>query len=338
MKNIFNIKLIKLPKIFFLVFFLNIALSASVVVAQDKKLSDHLKDVQSFADQKKYPEALQSIEAAFKLGGMKPESLGKAHDMAAYFAYQSKDYPKAISHQKKSLEYFSGKPQAESQLLLLADAQVKLKDFDGYTTTLQQLVQFYPRKEYWSDLILRISKKYQFSESMQLEAFRLQSVVGAMLEEADYIEMALMSDKAGFPAEAFAIIKSGFDSQKLGVGPKAASHKQLRSSLEKKASEDKKSLNNTLEERAKKMTDGFALHNVGFNYALHGEMTKGLELMELAKAKPNKKSSEALLEYGLVAYWAGDISKAKSIFSDVSNSSAAFELAKLWNIYLNESK
>ncbi|MBU3600409.1 hypothetical protein ICN28_07740 [Polynucleobacter sp. 30F-ANTBAC] len=338
MKNIFNFEFNKMPQIFFGAFFLSLALNTSVVFAQEKNLAEHLKDVQSYADQKKYPEALQSIEAAFKLGGMKPESLGKAHDMAAYFAYQSKDYEKAISHQKKSIEHFSGKPQAESQLLLLADSQVKLKDFDGYTTTLQQLVQFFPRKEYWSDLILRVSKKHQFSEAMQLEAFRLQREVGALLEEADYIEMALMSDKAGFPAEAFAIVKSGFDSQKLGVGPKSASHKQLKNSLEKKSVEDKKSLNTALEERAKKMTDGFALHNVGFNYALHGEMTKGLELMELAKSKPNKKSSEALLEYGLAAYWAGDIPKARSIFSSISGPTGASELAKLWNIYLSQSK
>jgi len=327
-----------MPKSFFWAFFLCLIVNVQPVWAEEKNLSELLKDVQTYSDQKKYADALRSIEAAFAVGGMKPEALGKAHDMAAYFAHQSGDYKKAIFHQQKSIEYFSGKPQAETQLLLIADAQVKLKDFDGYIMTLQQLVQYYPRKEYWSDLILRVSKKYQYSESMQLEAFRLQYVVGALLEEADYVEMAVMSDKAGFPAEAFAVMKSGFDAQRLGVGPKAAAHKQYKNQLEKKASEDKKSLTAALEERAKKMTDGFGLSNVGFNYVLHGEFGKGLELMESAAVKPNKKPAESALEFGFAAYLAGDLPKAKNIFANIKGAPGATELAKLWTIYLGNQK
>jgi len=334
MRNIINFVFGKIPKNIFWAFFLCLAFSSHVVLAEDKTLSDHLKDVQTYADQKKYSDALNSMESAFQIGGMKPDGLGKAHDMAAYFAYQSGDYKKAIFHQKKSIDYFSGKPQAESQLVLIADSQVKLKDFDGYATTLQQLVQFYPRKEYWSDLILRISKKYKYSEAMQLEAFRLQHVVGAMLEEADYLEMAVMSDKAGFPAEALSIVKSGFESQHLGVGPKAATHKQYRALLEKKVIEDKKSLTSSLEERARKMSDGFGLHNVGFNYVLHGEQAKGLEIMLEASSKPNKKLSESQLELGFATYLSGDIAKAKTIFAGINTSPGANELAKLWTIYL----
>lgn len=111
-----------------------------------------------------------------------------------------------------------------------------------------------------------------------------------------------------------------------------------RSLLERKVAEDKKSLTPSLEERAKKMTDGFGLNNIGFNYVLHGELAKGLELMEFASGKPNKKPAESALEFGFAAYLANDVPKAKTIFANVKGSPGVLELAKLWTIYLGNQK
>src|SRR5437660_1703859 len=68
----------------------------------------------------------------------------------------------------------AGKAPPEDRLQLLANAYLKQNDPNRYAWSLEKLVAYYPKKEYWADLITRTQKKMTFAERLALDVLRLR--------------------------------------------------------------------------------------------------------------------------------------------------------------------
>ena len=216
---------------------------------------------------------------------------------------------------------------------MLLNAAVKLGDNNANVYAMEKLVTYYPKKEYWTDLLSRLQRKPGFSDRLALDAYRLSLATGSMTAAADYMEMAQLALQAGLPLEGKQVVDKGFAVGALGVGAEAERHKRLRDLVAKKLGEDEA----TRVESQKQATaekDGSGLVNIGFNLAFGAQGPQGLALMQQGIAKGNlKRPDDAKLHLAIAQMMAGDTAKAQATFKTVAGTDGTADLARLWALY-----
>jgi outer membrane protein assembly factor BamD (BamD/ComL family) len=285
----------------------------------------------SYYRAKDYAKALAWAQRYAKDGGSRPQ----VRDLAIQAQYLLGDYAGAAKElgALSAADETAGRAPSEDHLQLLANCNLKLKDFSGYAATLERLVTHYPKKEYWADLISRIQRKPGFSDRLALDVFRLQHATGNLHEAADYVEMAQLALQAGLPAEAKKIVDEGYARNALGKGAEAERHKRLRDMANRQAAEDQKQLARN-ETQAELAADGTALAGVGVAYAAQGQTEKGIALMEKGIAKGRlKRLDEVRLHLGEVYLRSGDKAAAHRVLRAVQGSDGTGDLARLWLIH-----
>jgi hypothetical protein len=220
----------------------------------------------------------------------------------------------------------------EPSLSLIAASYVKLGDEVGYTTTLEILLERYPKKAYWADRLARLQNHPNFSAKLGLELYRLQFVTDTMESAEQYIEMAQLALQAGFPGDAKNILESGFNSAKLGTGEQAASHRKMRESAIKQLAEDTKALAGSADVQSAE-----GLLNTGLALASVGQTQKGIALIEQALATGRiKRVEEAKLQLGQRLLQANNRQRAIEVFKSVGGSDGTLDLARLWIIFASK--
>jgi hypothetical protein len=112
----------------------------------------------------------------------------------------------------------AGRAPPEDQLQLLATCYAKQKDDTAYAGALEKLVTYYPKKDYWVDLLSRVQRKQGFADRLALDLYRLKLATGNLSTAADYMEMAQLALGDDFTGEAKKIVDRGFTSGVLGAG------------------------------------------------------------------------------------------------------------------------
>ncbi|MEP7058023.1 MAG: hypothetical protein ABI809_09665, partial [Caldimonas sp.] len=227
----------------------------------------------------------------------------------------------------------SGTAPAEDRLKLLLNAALKLNDNNAYVYAIEKLVTYYPKKEYWVDLLTRLQRKPNFSDRLALDTYRLSLASGSMSAATDYMEMAQLALQSEFAAESKQVLDKGFAAGVLGTGPQADRQKRLRDLVAKRLDEDKKTRDDD-ERQALAAKDGNALVNVGMNLVYNGQSAKGLKLMQEGIAKGGlKRPDDAKLHLAIAYLVAGDSAKAQAAFKTVSGNDGTADLARLWSLY-----
>ena len=213
------------------------------------------------------------------------------------------------------------------------NAALKQNDTSGYVYAVEKLVTYYPKKEYWIDLLSRLQRKPNFSDRLALDTYRLSLATGSMTKANDYMEMSQLAVQAGHPAEGRQVVDQGFAAGILGTGAEADRHKRLRDLMVKRTEEDKQAQAADLAE-ALQAKDGNALVNVGFNQVLGGQVAKGVTLMQQGIAKGGlKRADDARLHLGIAQTLAGEGAKAQATFKSVTGNDGTADLARLWALY-----
>jgi hypothetical protein len=309
--------------------------------------------------------AAKAFEAVIGSGRASASEQLKMIQAVAGLYYRAKDYPKAASwaarYQKEGgsdpsmrtllvQSYFlnndcanvsravgestgeekNGRRPSEEELQILANCYLKQKDNSGYVSAIERLVIFYPKKEYWTDLLNRVQKKNGFSDRLALDVYRLKLATGNISSANDYLEMTQLALQAGFPTEAKTIVEKGYSVGALGTGKDAERHKRLRDLAAKTAEE-------SLKARAQAEKDaladkaGGALVSIGYNYVSEGAAEKGLGLMEQGVKKGSlKRPEDAKLLLGLAQVQGGQRTKGIQTLKSVHGADGTADLAKLW--------
>jgi hypothetical protein len=297
---------------------------------------DKLKMVESIAGSyyraREYSKAMHWAQRYFREGGNSPA----IRTMLIQSQYLSGDFAgaaKELTTEVQAVEKAGGTP-GEDRLKLLLNAALKLNDTNAYVYAVEKLVTYYPKKEYWVDLLSRMQRKPNFSDRLALDAYRLSLATGSMTAAGDFMEMAQLALQAGFAAEAKQVVDKGFAAQVLGVGPEAPRHQRLRDLVQKTLDEDKKTIAAD-EAQALAAKDGNALVNVGMNQVFNGQGAKGIQLIQQGIAKGGiKRPDDAKLHLAIAQAAAGDNAKALATFKTVGGNDGGADLARLWSLHL----
>ncbi len=297
--------------------------------------ADKLRMIESLAGAyyraRDYARAMQWGQRYFKEGGTSAAIrtlLIQSQYLGGDFAGAAKELTTEIQAAEKA-----GSAPGEDRLKLLVNASLKLNDTNGYVWALERLVTYYPKKEYWVDLLARLQRKPNFSDRLALDTYRLSLATGSLSAANDYMEMAQLALQAGYPAEARQVVDKGFAAGVLGAGAEAERHKRLRELVLKRLDEDKASQAEA-EAQAQAAKDGTALVNVGMKLVFNGDKARGLKLMQQGIAKGNlKRADDARLHLGIAQLIVGENGKAQTTLHSVGGTDGTADLARLWSLY-----
>jgi tetratricopeptide (TPR) repeat protein len=232
--------------------------------------------------------------------------------------------------EKIRLDEIAKKKTTENELRTMAVSQRQLKDDNGYVSTLKLLLQNYPTKAYWADMIPRLARQANFNARFDLDLYRLLELTGNMEDTGEYVDMANLALKAGLPAEAARTVEAAYSAGLMGKGSDAANHQKLRQQIQQRLNEDEKALP-ALEKSAK---DANTLASVADVYAskqkwdlAQSNYTKALSMGGL------RREAETRLHAGIALSKAGQKDEASKMWDSVQGDPTAVELAQLWKIW-----
>ena len=280
---------------------------------------------------KDYPKAMLWCQRYFKEGGTNPSIrtlLIQSQYLSGDFAGAARELTTEIQAAEKV-----GTAPPQERLNLLLNAGTQMKDANTTVYALERLVTFYPKKEYWLDLLSRMQRKPGFSDRLALDTYRLSLAIGSMSAANDFSEMAQLALQAGLPHEALQVVDKGFASGVLGKGADGERHKRLRDLVNKRLEEEKIARAHT-EKQAAADKDGGSLVNAGFNLVFAGEAAKGLAMMQQGLAKGTlKRPDDARLHLAIAYLITGDSAKAQGVLKTVGGADGTADLARLWALY-----
>jgi len=232
----------------------------------------------------------------------------------------------------------AGQVPPEDRLQLLANIASKGSDKQAYIASLERLVAYYPKKEYWNDLLRRIESKPGYNNRLALDMYRLRRATKTLEAGNDVFEMAQLALQDRQAAEAKKVLEEAFATGLLGKGSDAERQKRLLNLATQRAEEAPKQLEAS-EVEAREQKDGDALVRIGMGYSGMGQHDKGIQLIQQGiallqqdKAAKGKggRVDEANLHLGLAYLRAGQKQKAAQAFKAVQGTDGSADLARVW--------
>ena len=319
--------------------------------------------------QKKFSEATPVFERMLNSGFMPAEQVDERTKTVAQLHFQNKDYKKAVEWGKKYLDkhpgdegisvlvgqsYYvlndyknaattmmavvtaaekGGRTPTENWLQIVLSSQFKLDNKDGIADALKKLVRYYPKTEYWENL-LDIYRRRDTSDRVTLGFYRLMNEVGTLKQDDDYMETAQLAIDAGVPGEAQAVMEKGVQNGTLKSDDKTKQgrYDRLLAGAKKSATTDKAQLAQLAKE-AEKATQGQAYVALGQAYLSYGMFDEAIDALKKGIAKSGVTDvDEAQISLGIAYLRKNQKDLARQAFKTVKAESKWHNLAELWEI------
>ena len=210
-----------------------------------------------------------------------------------------------------------------------------MNDNNAYVYAMEKLVTYYPKKEYWVDLLSRLQRKPNFSDRLALDAYRLSLATGSMTAASDYMEMAQLALQAELAAEGKQVLDKGFAPRRARHG-RAGRARQAAARPGRPSGWPRTAASRPQDEDAGaggqgRQRPGQRRHEPG----LRGQAAKGLQLMQQGIAKGGlKRPEDAKLHLGIAQLVAGDNGQGAGDLQDgLRATTAPADLARLWALY-----
>jgi hypothetical protein len=284
-----------------------------------------------FSKLKNYPKAAGWAARYLKDGGTEPS----VQDILFASYFFNKDYKACAAelHPVIDADVKAGRTPSESRLQMMYNSDQNIGASTATSADLELLLTYYPQKTYW-DIAVSHAAHRSGAERLELDLLRLQSALGDLRKEGDFMELAQLAMEAGFPTEGKKVLEQGFAGGVLGKGTEAERQKRLLAKATKDSADDVKALDagDADAERAK---TGEGMVNAGYNYVINGKADHGLPLMEAGLKKGGLRHPEdGKLHLGIAYYYAGDKARAIQTLRTVQGTDGAGDIARLWAIYI----
>jgi hypothetical protein len=285
----------------------------------------------AYSQQKNNAKASEWVAKARAAGA----SSASLNQLAAYLQGSSGDYGQILKDSQAAVAAAEkdGRKPGEDDLLRLADAARRTNANAVYSNTLEKLVLYYPKKDYWSAHLASIQRKPGFSDRLALDVQRLKLATGLMTKADEYMEVAQLALQAGLPVEAKAIVDKGYATGALGTGEQAARHQRLKDLVLKSEAESAAGLEKNAAEAAT-FKDGNELVKIGTVYASMGQHDKAVQLIEQGIAKGGlKRPDEAKLRLALaMAHNPKTKAKGLQALRSIGGNDGTAEIARLYTV------
>ncbi|MGH8178120.1 MAG: tetratricopeptide repeat protein [Steroidobacter sp.] len=322
-----------------------------------------------FIQQKKFGEAAPVFERMLNSGFLPPEQIDDRTKTVAQLYFQVKDYRKAAEWAKKWLAKYpnqedmavllgqsqylledwksaastmmgvvknaerSGQTPKENWLQIVLSSYFKLDDKNGIGEALKKSVRYYPKDEYWENL-LDIYRRKDTSDRITLGYYRLMNDVGVLKDSGDYVEMAQLALDAGVPGEAQEVVEKGFEKGTLKSADKTEQgrYDRLLNGAKKQAQSDRAALAQ-LAKDAEKAPQGQADVALGQAYLSYGQYDEAIAAFQRGLKKGGVTDvDEAQVSLGIAQMKKGQKDQARQAFQTVKDGSKWKDLAELWII------
>ena len=319
--------------------------------------------------QKKFGEAAPVFKRMLNSGLMPPDQVDERTKTVAQLYFQVKDYNKASQWSKKWLDKHpntedmsillgqsqyllndfkgaattmmnvvnnaekAGRKPDENWIQIVMSSYFKMQpqDKDGIGSALKKMVRYYPKAEYWENLV-DIYRRKESGDRIALGYYRLMNDVGILKDKGDFVEMAQLAIDAGVPGEAQASMQKGMDSGVLKVADKTEQgrYDRLMASATKQSDLDRKTLAQQQAE-ADKAGTGQVLVGLGQAYLSYGETDKAIAALEKGIAKGGvTDADEAQISLGMAYLKKGQKDQAREAFKKAGGKFK--DLGELWVI------
>jgi hypothetical protein len=287
----------------------------------------------AYSQQKNNAKASEWVAKA-RAAGANSASLNQ---LAAFLQGASGDYSQILRDAQAAVAAAEkdGRRPGEDDLLRLADAARRMNNNAVYSSTLEKLVIYYPKKDYWSAHLASIQRKPGFSDRLGLDVQRLKLANGLITKADEYMELAQLALQAGLPVEAKTIVDKGYAAGVLGTGEQAARHQRLKDLVLKSEAESAAGLAKNAADAAT-FKDGNEMVKVGTVYASMGQHDKAVQLIEQGIAKGNlRRPDDAKLRLAL-ALAGNPKTKAKGLqtLRSVSGTDGTADIARLYAVVM----
>lgn len=320
-----------------------------------------------------YADAAKVMEAEIDDGFVPPTELQGLIRALAQVNYQIKNYDKAIEFGNRAIKggfadeelrtlvgqayYLKGDwkgtlhfeegmvdnlikegrtPKSEALQLILS-ACVKLNDQPCETRALERVVTYYPKPDYWYQLLYSLRQQTTGNDANTLQTYRLMSEVDVLKNPDDYTEMAQLALEAGSPGEAQRILEKGIAKGVFTDQRAKQKNERLLESAKKAAATDQQGLQRIAKEAEASHT-GAKNVGLGLAYFGYGQYDKAAEEISKGISKGGlRNEGEARLLLGIAQLKAGHKEDATKTFHAVKGDPSLERLANLWSLHAKQA-
>ncbi len=284
---------------------------------------------------KNYDKAIEFGQRALK-GGFGEEETKKIVGQAYYLKGDWKNTLKFEEGLVDASIKAGANPSSESLQLVLS-ACVKMDDNACTTKALEKLVTYYPKPEYWQNLLFSLMKETASSDANTLQTFRLMSEVDVLKSPDDFIEMAQLAMDAGSPGEAQKALQRGFDKNVFADQRSKEKAQRLLEKAKQKAAADQPTLDK-IARQADAAPTGVQNAGMGLAYLGYGQYDKAVDEYTKAVTKGGLKNPpETQLMLGIADLKAGHKDDAVKAFKAVKGDPILERLAGLWALHARQA-
>jgi hypothetical protein len=339
------------------------------LTAYDKYVIAQL-EAPAYARKGNYAEAGKAMEAQLESGFASPADQTNLAKSLSTVYYQLKNYPKSVEYGERAIKsgagdgdtytlvaqsyylqskyqdtikflntYISdqekrGQTPKEQTLQLVSESYIKLNNNEGSTATLEKLVSYYPKPNYWNNLLYVLMRAEGNSDLITLNIYRLMLDTNTLKQASDYTEMAQLSLERGTPCEAQRVIEKGVAENVFTEQRDKDRNTRLLESSKKACATDQSTLAK-FETEAKAAATGEADVRLGQAYLSFDQYDKAVEAIQRGIGKGGVKSpEEAQILLGIAQLKRKNSDEAQKAFKAVKGGDAKLtRLANLWALH-----
>jgi hypothetical protein len=282
-----------------------------------------------YFQEKDYNKALDAANEAVKTGLNDSEML----NLIAKSQYLLGKYKEAAATMQEVVNK-QEKPDEES-LKLLWQFDLKANDQAGAARTVEKLVAYYPKPEYWANALASLVNADTKDAHLQLNVYRLMNDVGVLKRGGDFAEMADIALDEGYPGETQSVLQKAFAENVFTEQRDKDRYQHLLDGAKQRAAIDLAALPKT-EQDATNAPTGDRLVQVGAAYLSYGQTDKAVAAISKGIAKGSLKyPEEANLLLGIAQLRSHNAAEAQRAFEKVgaSSNTGYARLGKLWALH-----
>jgi tetratricopeptide (TPR) repeat protein len=285
-----------------------------------------------YYQQKNYAKSVELGNRVIKAGGADSE-IYTVVGQGLYLQNKYDEAAKFIADYVKDQEA-KGQTPKEQTLILLRSAYERGENTTGSADTLEKMVMYYPKKEYWNNLLYSV-RRLKLTDRQTLQVYRLMMATQTMQQASDYAEMAELAISGGNPGEAQKVLEAGNAANAFTEQRDKDRTARMLESLKKTTAADLASLPK-IEAEAKTAKTGDVDVAMGNAYLSYGQNDKAIAAFNAGIAKGGlKNAADAQLTLGIAQARAGDKAGALKSFRAVKTEDpATTRIAKLWSLYV----
>lgn len=274
----------------------------------------------------------QGIDAMLKWFSMTDKPNANAYILLAQGYYQVKDYDKALVNVDKAIAMSRAANQIpkEQWLNLARFLYFEKNDIKNTVAVLEELLTYYPKKEYWVQLSAMYGEQDKTNE--QLAAMETAYVQNMLDKDNEQVMIAYLYLNADVPYKAAKVMDKGLSNKTIEAKSK---NWELTGNAWRQAQELEKAIP-AMEEAAASSDKGELYARLGNIYLDNDEFSKAITAINKGLSRGGiKRPDTARLVLGMAYFNLNQYDKAREAFIAAGKDERSAAYAKQWIGYMD---